>query len=753
MLEAVRWYLALTVVGAGGLLPALLLFDRLRSGGVLFARPLALLSVAYVAWIVSWAGVAPYGTGLVLAAAALLWLWSAALGWRRPELLRALWRRRSMVLVGEALFIALFALIVIVRAQAPDALNTEKPMDLMVLSAVREADALPPLDPWFAGERLSYYHLGHTGVDAIARLARVGTGTAFTLGLAAAGAMAGAAVFALAGDAAALSLLRRRSSPWVAGAVATASLLFLATLEGPIELLAANGIGGEAAWAWIGINGLPGPAAATDAVPDQFWWWWRATRVLPGTITEFPAFSLILGDLHAHVLALPLAPPMIALALLAFDGAAPLTWRSWLRRPGALLLAALLLAGLVMTHSWDAALYGGLWLAAVLWAFVAVGWDPVGAAVGAVRYMAFPVGLALLASAPFIVSLDSSVGLDLVTGAASDPVRFSIVWLPLLVPIAAAVLLLRPRLRRGSAAGGVALVALLPVGWATVALVTGRGEALADRGSGWIVLVALVLASGTAGAAAAAAHRDGERGRAAWLALAAAVAVLVLATELVRVTDVFDNRLNTVFKFWFGGWLVLAVAGGAAVATALDRLRRPPLGRIALPVLALGAVVYGSSLLYAPAAAVSRAREGQQRGLDALAYLDRADPGQAAALRWVEANLDPSQTLLEAVGRAYTSASFLSAASGVPTLLGWPGHERQWRDRPEEIANRAAAVARIYGDGASEETLVLATAYGVTHVYLGREEREQYGDDVAERFAAWPTLFEGSGSSIVEVPR
>ncbi|MDP6605312.1 MAG: DUF2298 domain-containing protein, partial [Dehalococcoidia bacterium] len=423
MAEALRWYLALTVAGGAGLLPAAVLFERLRSRGVLYARPLALLLLAYLAWLASNLGVAPYGSGLVAAALALLWIASLAIGWRRRDLLAAIWGQRTLLLVGEALFVALFALFLLVRAQAPDAAHTEKPADLMVLTAVHNAERMPPLDTWYAGERLSYYHLGHTAVDVSARLAAVDLGFTFTLGVATAGALAGAAVFALAGDVLALTPSRRRAGSLravtVAGGVAVLSLLVLGTLEGGIELLAANGIGGEGVWGWIGVDGLPPPSGSTGGVPDGFWWWWRATRVVPGTIMEFPAFSLILGDLHPHLLALPLSVLALAVAATAFEGATPLTWRRWLAQPLPLLLSGLLFAGLAMTNSWDAAIYGAIWAAAA----VAAGWGIGGAMLGAVRFMLPPVAVALIAAAPFLATIEGGArGIEFVTDSPVDPV-------------------------------------------------------------------------------------------------------------------------------------------------------------------------------------------------------------------------------------------------------------------------------------------------------------------------------------------
>ena len=225
----------------------------------------------------------------------------------------------------------------LIRAQAPEAIGTEKPMDLMLLNAVRGADALPPPDPWLSNEPLSYYHLGHTAVDAVAQLAGVSTGVAFSLGLAAVAAMLVAAVFGLASDLVA-STSKRRATPWIAGGIAVVATLWLAPLEGATQIASAHGLANDL-WVRAGVDGLPGTEETAGLVPTEFWWWWRATRVIPGTITEFPAFSFVLGDLHAHVMVLPLTVAGIALAAQTYEGGEPLTWRRWIAQPGRLVVA------------------------------------------------------------------------------------------------------------------------------------------------------------------------------------------------------------------------------------------------------------------------------------------------------------------------------------------------------------------------------------------------------------------------------
>ncbi len=754
MPSVLAWYLALTVVGAGAVQPASLLFGGLRSGGALFAKPLGLTLVALLAWIVAAETPLPYGTPLIVACAALPWAWTGWLVWRRPDLARALRGRLPLIAAGEALFVALFLVGTLARMQTPNATDTEKPMDLMLLTSIRVATSMPPEDGWFSGFTLSYYHLGHVMVDIVGRIAGQPPSVEMILGVSAAAAMAGVAAFALAGDLVALSPTRQRASAWLAGGVAVVSLCFLATAEGFAELLSAHGYGPPGLWAALGVDGLPGTQFTVDGVPTQMWWWWRATRVLPGTITEFPAFSVILGDPHAHLLALPLGVVALATALPAFAGREPLHWGAWRRNPGALVLAASVFAGLAMTNAWDAVIYGAVWGAAVLAVVAASGWPLFGGAVVAARYLALPALAAGLIAAPFLASLQAvPVGFEMFRGAASDPVRFLLVWSPLLVPLLGGVLTLRPRLRRDDLLAGAAGASAVVLAWGGGLLLAGQGAALGGRGAGWATLALLVATFGLAAAACAEAMRRRDSALASVLGLGAVCTAMVLATELFFLRDALGDRMNTVFKFWFAGWLILSVAGAAAVGIAYDRMRALRPRWLAVLAIALGAALYGGSLLYAPAATVARAREGQEPSLDSLAYVERVDPGMAEAIAWVRANLGRDDVLLEATSRDYSAGNAVSAATGVPTVLGWRGHEVTWRGNIPALSTKYYGVLSIYTDGATTESLARAKELGVTHVYLGREETSQFGPAVASRFAAWPTVFTAEGVRIVRVPR
>jgi uncharacterized membrane protein len=228
---------------------------------------------------------------------------------------------------------------------------------------------------------------------------------------------------------------------------------------------------------------------------------------------------------------------------------------------------------------------------------------------------------------------------------------------------------------------------------------------------------------------------------------------MVLATELFFLHDALGDRMNTVFKFWFAGWLMLAVAGAAAFGIAYDRVATVRPRWLVVPALTLGVALYGGSLLYAPAATVARAREGQEPSLDSLAYVERTDPGMADAIAWVRANLGRGDVLLEATSKDYSAGNAVSASTGVPTVLGWRGHEVTWRGNIPALSTKYYDVLSIYTAGATAESLARARELGVTYVYLGREETSQFGPAVASRFAAWPTVFTADGVRIVRVPR
>jgi uncharacterized membrane protein len=209
------------------------------------------------------------------------------------------------------------------------------------------------------------------------------------------------------------------------------------------------------------------------------------------------------------------------------------------------------------------------------------------------------------------------------------------------------------------------------------------------------------------------------------LLLAGAGVGLVLAPELVYLQDRFVNRMNTVFKLYYLAWLLLGVAGSFGIARAWRQRGGARLASIgALAILAAG-------FIHAPAAVWSKTRgfSATMPTLDSLAYLEQHAPGELDAIRWVRANTRPQAVVVQAEGNSYApDHDRISAATGRPTLLGWIGHELQWRGGAFEsmAAGRRRALGSIYNPTSSDELQRLLARWQVDFVVLGPVERERY---------------------------
>jgi uncharacterized membrane protein len=167
---------------------------------------------------------------------------------------------------------------------------------------------------------------------------------------------------------------------------------------------------------------------------------------------------------------------------------------------------------------------------------------------------------------------------------------------------------------------------------------------------------------------------------------------------------------------------------------------------------ALTVAVVGLGLVYPIASTMSKSSGYREPTLDGMAFLNRARPGEAEAIRWLS-NQAGRPVVLEAVGPAYSEFARVATFSGLPTVLGWDNHENQWRGPLAEFAKRKQDVETIYRRGDAETALPILQRYGVRYVFVGSLEREAYGRDVESRFARWlEPVFRREGVTVFAVP-
>ena len=209
-------------------------------------------------------------------------------------------------------------------------------------------------------------------------------------------------------------------------------------------------------------------------------------------------------------------------------------------------------------------------------------------------------------------------------------------------------------------------------------------------------------------------------------------ALLTLGPEFVYLRDNFGQRLNTVFKFYYQSWVLF----GVAALFALDYVWRN-----SRPVALLATAGYGAMLAVAllfPAFGISsRAQEyAYPPTLNGIAHYLYTQPDEHAALMWLRQNVEGAPIIVEAIGGQYSPQGHgrVSATSGLPTLLGWAGHEYQWRGSTPEPPEREAAVQEIYSGRDWTTARELLDRYDVRYIYVGPLEVSTYGPNILERF-------------------
>jgi uncharacterized membrane protein len=690
----IKWCVMAVLFGLGFLPLTASLFSTFADRGWIFSKVIGIALSGFLAFALITSGAARFNEGTVIVCAAVL----AAACW----ILRTIYGKKKkaavtvkgnsididLILLEELLFLGVFLMWTYFAGFNPQAYGTEKFMDYGFMAAMARDETLPARDLWYSLKDINYYYGGQYYAVFLTKLSGSGISETYNLMRTFVAAFAFVLPFGIV-----YHLIKDRKGRAKAG--------------GAVPV-----IGGAAAGAAVSLAGnmhyvlygLFGSVFKLSGYED--YWFPASTRYIghnPATydecIHEFPSYSFVLGDLHAHV--------VNVMFVLCFAG----ILYAWFRKKdescrrisdtGEGKRGESMISALKDPYIWIMGLFLGIFQFTNYWDFVIyLTAGVIGVILLTLRLkgrLSFKTALvriavmvlaAMAAAAPFNATFETMAqGLG-IAQYHSAFYQMVILWG---LPVAAVIMLF--------------------------VFTVCRNNSLKNDGVRGGYISTLALSDMTA------------------LLFGICAIGLILIPEIVYIRDIYENgfaRCNTMFKLTYQAFMLFGITMAYVIFRILSDAKKSAARIIAAALLFLFILTCGY-FPYAVGCWFGNVSDTSlYQGLDATAYLETSFPEDAEAIRWLNENIEGNPAVLEAPGDSYSDYERVSAMTGLPTVAGWYVHEWLWRNDPDDLNEKIADVETIYTSGDLDEAGRLIEEYDIEYIFIGSCEREKYAGALNE---------------------
>ena len=689
------WYLLALVLGAAAMPLTGRLFRRFQDRGWMFSKVTAIAVSGFLTWflvavkIIKFTTITCIGVTLVCAAASLiLYCREQKAGFECIP-----FAHLDLVYAEELLFFAAFLLWTYFAGFHPAAYGTEKFMDYGFMEAMMRSKTLPATDLWYSQGKINYYYGGQYFAVFLTKLSGAKVELTYNLMRTFVAGLAFAMPFSLVHQMV-TDRLGKTGSRWKKA---------LPSVTGILAGISVS-IAGNMHYVVYGqiipfIRKLKGEEVSSYWFPDATRYIGFNPDVEDKTIHEFPCYSFVLGDLHAHVVDIMFVLLLLGL-LYAWMKKVRTTelsgesmsrkqfWKKQLLMPQ-LLAAGALLGMFHWTNYWDFVIYFVVTCGAALFMNIIGQKGRSKWVLGVTAAQAAEVLiLATVIILPFTLQFDTS---NMVQGIAlakhhSLPHQLLVLWgLPGILTILFVVSLLIEKLRG------------------------------AEQKSLYHLLTSIRLPDLFA------------------VLLGLCAIGLVLIPELVYVRDIYENgnaRANTMFKLTYQAYIMF----GMTMIYAIFRLLVIGKNKILKVLAFIGLFFFVWTCGYFGNSVHSWFGEvwkpSQYKGLNATAFLETDFPEDVNGIRWLKENISDAPVVLEANGDSYSEYERVSAMTGLPTIMGWYVHEWLWRGDLADLNAKIEEIKEIYTSTDETRVKELLENYNVSYIFVGSCERNKYGADL-----------------------
>ena len=689
------WYLLALVMGVAAMPLTGRLFRRFQDRGWMFSKVTAIAVSGFLTWFLVAVKIIKFTTmtcivvTLVCAAASLiLYCREQKAGFECIP-----FAHLDLVYAEELLFFTAFLLWTYFAGFHPAAYGTEKFMDYGFMEAMMRSKTLPATDLWYSQGKINYYYGGQYFAVFLTKLSGAKVELTYNLMRTFVAGLAFAMPFSLVHQMVTDRLGRIRTGwkkalPSVTGILAGISV----SIAGNMHYVVYGQI-------IPFIQKLKGEEVSSYWFPDATRYIGFNPDVEDKTIHEFPCYSFVLGDLHAHVVDIMFVLLLLGLlyAWMKKVRTTELSGESMSRREfwkKQLLMPQLLAAGALLgmfhwTNYWDFVIYFVVTCGAALFMNIIGQKGKIRWVLGVTAAQAVEIlTLATVIILPFTLQFDTS---NMVQGIAlakhhSLLHQLLVLWgLPGILTILFVVSLLIEKLRG------------------------------AEQKSLYHLLTSIRLPD-------------------LFAVLMGLCAIgLVLIPELVYVRDIYENgnaRANTMFKLTYQAYIMF----GMTMIYAIFRLLVIGKNKILKVLAFIGLFLFVWTCGYFGNSVHSWFgtvwKPSQYKGLNATAFLETDFPEDVNGIRWLKENISDAPVVLEANGDSYSEYERVSAMTGLPTIMGWYVHEWLWRGDLADLNAKIEEIKEIYTSTDETRVKELLEEYNVSYIFVGSCERNKYGADL-----------------------
>ena len=769
------WLLILELIFIITLPISFLLFKNLPDKGYSISKTLSLLILSLTVWWITSLKLIMFTRFSVFISIGLLSIVAVYISIKNYKVFfRFIKSQWKILITSEVIFLIAFALFVILRMANPDLWHPwrggEKPMDLAYLNAILHSSYMPPIDPWYSGGFMNYYYYGHFITSILIMATGIIPTTAYNLAIPLFFALLFSSSFSIIYNLCKMTINKENysdkrlsikffRSPIFFGLISACFVTLIGNLDGGIQL----------------VNIL------SNQMPNGFDYW-ASSRIMPSDIhgiTEFPYFTFLFADLHAHLMSLPFTILVLFSSIVIIsetkDDQSTNLLSKYTPRLLNLTLLGISIGSLRVLNAWDFPTYLIIGCISILIAeYYHHGGLSLTTILKSIFQSIYIFIIGYLAFIPFHLTYQTFFNSIDKTPHTTEFWRLLVIFGLFIFIITSFYLqnsisvlkniyyLLKKKFSslyhdlttssnnnksnyvKKNIQLTTFLLTMTLLGFIITYIITKEISSTTLFISIILLLGFLTLSKYS--------HYNPQTNFALMLSILGLS--LIIGLEFFRIEGDID-RMNSIFKFYLQIWIIFAISSTYFLWIIINNTNNFNIKFILWLTILI--FLISTSFIYTIFGTKARLNDRFENNsknltLNGSAFIDYAiynDPNGSdidlkldfEGIQWIQNSVKGTPIILEAHTPSYRWGSRVSIYTGLPTVIGWKWHQEQQRwNYKEDISKRIQDVETIYNSTDIKETISLIEKYKINYIYVGKIEKIYYSGLGLEKFDQIPGL-------------